>query len=43
MYDGMTSVLSSSLPMENVHMEEVDEGVCGYSFTLPLSDQGVVL
>jgi len=24
-------------------LKEVDEGVCGYSFTLPLSDQGVTL
>ena len=43
MYDGMTSVLSSSLPLENVHMYDVSPGVCGYNFTLPLTDAGLTL
>ena len=43
MYDGMTSVLSSSLPLENVHMYDVSPGVCGYNFSLPLTDAGLTL
>ena len=42
-YDGMTGVLSSSRPLENVTFYEVQPGVCGYTFTLPLDTEGTTL
>ena len=42
-YDGMTGVLSSSRPLENVTFYEVRPGVCGYTFTLPLDTEGTTL
>ena len=42
-YDGMTGVLSSSRPLENVTFYEVRPGVCGYTFTLPLDAEGTTL
>ena len=43
MYSGMTGVLSSSLTLENVEMEDVSDGVCGYTFSLPVDSEGVSL
>lgn len=43
MYSGMTGVLSSSLTLENVEMEDVSAGVCGYTFSLPVDSEGVSL
>ena len=42
-YDGMTGVLSSSRPLENVTLYEVRPGVCGYSFTIQLDSKGTTL
>ena len=42
-YDGMTGVLSSSRPLENVSLYEVRPGVCGYTFTIPLDPEGTTL
>ena len=42
-YNGMTGVLSSSRPLENVTFYEVRPGVCGYTFTLPLDTEGTTL
>ena len=36
MYDGMSTVLSSSHLLQNVSIYEIQPGVCGYKFTLPL-------
>ena len=43
MYEGMTGVLSSSLPMENIEIHDLEPGVCGYQFTVPLDETGVTL
>ena len=43
MYDGMTGVLSSSLPLEEVQVTEIKPGVCGYTFSLPLNNDGLTL
>ena len=37
MYSGMTGVLSSSLPLEDIEVTEVSPGVCGYTVTASLS------
>ena len=42
MYEGMSSALSASKSMENVTIYEVSQGVCGYMFSIPLDDQGMV-
>ena len=39
MYDGMSNVLSSSHLFENVSLYEIESGVCGYTFTLPLNPE----
>ena len=43
MYSGMTGVLSSSLPLEDVEVTEVRQGVCGYTASLPLTPEGLTL
>lgn len=43
MYSGMTGVLSSDQRMEDVQIEDVTPGVCGYTFTLPLDNDGITL
>ena len=43
MYSGLTGVLSSSLPLENVQLEEISPGLCGYTFSLPLDSDGLDL
>ena len=43
MYDGMSSVLSASRPLENVTLYEVSPGVCGYTFSVDLDSQGTTL
>ena len=43
MYDGMTGVLTSDKPMVNVELHDISEGVCGYTFNLPLTEEGVSL
>ena len=45
MYSGMTGVLSSSLPMEDVEVTVVKPGVCGYtaSIPIPLTSDGLTL
>ena len=43
MYSGLTGVLSSSLTLEDVRIEDVGPGVCGYTFTLPLDTSGLSL
>ena len=43
MYSGMTGVLSSNLPMEDVEVTEVRPGVCGYTASLPLTPDGLTL
>ena len=43
MYSGMTGVLSSSLPLEDVELTEVRPGVCGYTASLPLTSDGLTL
>ena len=43
MYEGMTGVLTSDHPLENVELHDISEGVCGYSFNLPVTEQGVSL
>ena len=42
MYEGMSSALSATKSMENVTIYEVSQGVCGYIFSIPLDDQGMV-
>ena len=36
MYDGMSNVLSSNQIFENVTLYEIEAGICGYTFTVPL-------
>ena len=43
MYDGMTGVLSSDQPLEDVTIHDLGPGLCGYTFTLPLDSQGLSL
>ena len=43
MYDGMTGVLSSDKPLEEVTIHELSPGLCGYTFSLPLDSQGLSL
>ena len=43
MYSGMTGVLSSSLPLQEVEVTEVRPGVCGYTASLPLTGDGLTL
>ena len=43
MYSGMTGVLSSSLPLQEVEVTEVKPGVCGYTASLPLTGDGLTL
>ena len=43
MYSGMTGVLSSSLPLQEVEVTEVRQGVCGYTASLPLTGDGLTL
>jgi len=43
MYDGMTGVLSSDQPLEDVSIHDLSPGLCGYSFSLPLDSQGLSL
>ena len=43
MYAGMTGVLTSDQPMENARIHDIYEGVCGYTFSLPLTEGGVSL
>ena len=37
MYDGMSNVLSSNQIFENVTLYEIEAGICGYTFTVPLT------
>lgn len=39
MYDGMSNVLSSNQIFENVTLYEIEPGVCGYTFTVPLNPE----
>ena len=39
MYDGMSNVLSSSHLLEDVSLYEIEPGVCGYTFTVPLNPE----
>ena len=39
MYDGMSNVLSSSHLLEDVSFYEVEPGICGYTFTVPLNPE----
>mgnify|MGYP007045156793 FL=1 len=43
MYDGMTGVLSSDKPLEDVTIHDLSPGLCGYTFSLPLDSQGLSL
>ena len=43
MYEGMKSSLSASLKLENVTIYEISPGVCGYTFSLPLDNEGVII
>ena len=43
MYDGMTGVLSSDKPLEEVTIHDLSPGLCGYTFSLPLDSQGLSL
>ena len=39
MYDGMSAALSSSKFLENVTLHEIEPGVCGYTFSVPLTPE----
>lgn len=43
MYDGMSGVISASHDLENINMYNVSDGVCGYTFELPVGNQSVTL
>ena len=43
MYEGMTGVISSDKPLEEVTIHDLSPGLCGYTFSLPLDSQGLSL
>jgi hypothetical protein len=42
-YDGMSTVLSSSEPLSNVNIAEIEPGVCKYNFTFDVDGNGTTL
>ena len=43
MYDGMSMALLASRTMENVTLYEIKPGVCGYTFSVQLDSQGIIM
>ena len=41
MYEDMSSALSATKSLENVTIYELSPGVCGYTFSFPLDNQGM--
>ena len=43
MYDGMSTIISSTRKLEDITINEIIPGQCGYNFSVPLDDQGTTI